>query len=208
MAEIQNKSLEQLIQSFTTTANQTKDLDNAISNFSHVTNNFNETLIAIEGNFPLKEMSELSQDALKRLNEIKVFNEYQIFEKIEDIISKSISMQFKDLENRLEDNNRSQFNELKKSLDTIEVTAVSEDNDKYDKILGLLQEQDNTYNQEQSNSEEYLRLERRIDKLIIDFKKTEIEYEDRIASLEEEIKKLKKEKNVDTFLIDDSDFPW
>lgn len=193
----QNKSLEQLIDAFTSATNQTKELDAAISEFSGVTNSFNETLSKLDKKLPVKEMSNLSEEALKKLREIQAYNEYQIYDKLETVINKSVSIQLKELENRLKDSNHAHLNELKKSLENIEVTAVSSggnNDEKYEELIQLLQGQQVQYDQPaapQVQNDEIQRLERRMNKMLIDFKNMEIEYENRISKLEEEIVELR-----------------
>lgn len=201
----QNKSLEQLIQAFTVATNQTKELDTAISEFSGVTKSFNETLTKMDKHFPIKEMANLSNDALNKLKEVKAYNEYQIFDKLESIINKSLSAQFRELENKLKDSNREQLNELKKSLGNIEVTSVGStgSDEKYDEIINLLQGMSGSRGEinipqqivePNIQTEEYQRLARRIDKLVLDFRNMEVDYENRIAVLEEEIRVLRGNK--------------
>lgn len=184
---IQNKSLEQLISAFTNATNQTKELDTAISTFSDVINSFNETLSKMDVKFQLKELADLSDDALNKLKEVKAYNEHQIFEKLESIINKSVSEQFRSIEYNLSEINRGYFAEIKNAL---EVTGAGKG------IQGGTSIQ----------NDDIQRLERRIEKLTQDFKNKEIEYNNRIMMLEVEVNELRMQGN--NLLIDEEDLPF
>ncbi|WP_121661870.1 hypothetical protein [Metabacillus litoralis] len=223
-----DKTMNQLIEKFTEASKQTKEMDKVISNFTTVIEEFRETLLYIDEKVPAKDMTNLSNEAVERLKEIKSYNEFQILEVIQSVVSKQLSDHLEPIQKQIADSSKDNLTKidgkLKRMLNTVtsEVSNSKGEQDQEDKnqdqMLALLQKIENQTRfagQPQmaapQNSEELLRLRKLVSNLTGKMKKMEEDYEERISILENELEIIRthllenKGKPVE---ITDADLPW
>ncbi|RAK14021.1 hypothetical protein B0I26_1394 [Anoxybacillus vitaminiphilus] len=217
MGATDNKSLDLLLKKFNEILKNTENLNAVISNFSSVTEYFNEILIDIDEKFSITEINNLSNEAISKLNEIKSFNEYQLIERLQDIISESISEHLKVFKEEIENvigknqnSNQKIENQLKKIntlLNSINIllnsTNISEKGNLSDKKHGdmmvILQRIENDMKSLvqpfiPNHNEEIVKLRKMVLSLNTKLKRLEEDYEERILILENEVVQLKSEK--------------
>lgn len=123
--ENRNKSLEMLAKEFTAASNQTKELNGIINDFGGVMETFYEVVDAIDKKMSVTEMSILTREATKKLEEIKNFNDMSLAEHVEKMIDDKVLKSIYQLNKTIKDskNNNSlkierEIEELKKMMNS------------------------------------------------------------------------------------------
>lgn len=225
----ENKTLDQLITKFTEASDQAKGLDKVISNFSTVIEEFHVTMLEMEEKVKVKDLSNLSKEAMDRLNEIKSFDELQLLDKLETVIKKQVNGQLKTIQKQITDNKKDSLAKIDNQFQKMTIilnSAITENenqegSNKQDEILALLQRIEsqtrftgnNGWAPVSQNNEDLMKLRRLVSSLNIKYKKLEEDYEERISLLENEIELLKSKNpfiagTLSSNDIDDEDLPF
>ncbi|MCM3364888.1 hypothetical protein [Niallia sp. MER TA 168] len=224
-----SESTDVMIKKFKEVIQDAQNLNTVMSNFSTVVEVFNDTLVDLDKNFSIKEINELSNEAIQKLQEINSMNEYELLEKLESIVDKSSKEYMEPINHSLETiiqqtkNNDSHYKTVTKTLKLLtqsinkQEDSVKEEinNDQFEQIMGKLQQMENKMKSiGQPNyfgqNEEIFKLRKQIINLNNKIKRIEENYEDRLQELENEIFLLKNQKgtNDETYDISDEDLPF
>lgn len=219
----ETKTLNQLIKSFEDASSHSKELEKVITNFTDMTKEFRDVLFLLDENISISEVSKLSDEAIQRLSEIKAYNEFEILNKLESVVSKQLNDQLRAMQKQLatqQKENSSKIDQQFKKMTNL-VTTTTEGNktgtnDEHNvELLSFLQRIENQtkniqfggpYSGPQTNQEEFTKLRKLVSTLGSKIKKIEEEYEERIAILENEIEILKASSTSSE--IDDEDLPF
>lgn len=185
-AKSENKSIELLLNQFHELANNTKELDTTVSNFSQIASDFKTTLEILDQTHSFKELGLLSKEALSRMKELKSLNEYQVLNKLEEMIQKGLSNQNQKLETQLK----------KIFAQTQEVSRTNKQPD--NEMMAIIQQINSKLDRTQMAiaptvmNEEMAKLKRYVSSMSAKIKRMEENYEERISMLEMEIELLRE----------------
>lgn len=185
-AKSENKSIELLLNQFHELSNNTKELDTTVSNFSQIASDFKTTLEILDQTNSFKELGLLSKDALSRMKELKSLNEYQVLDKLEEMIQKGLSNQNQKLETHLK----------KIFAQTQEISRTNKQPD--NEMMAIIQQINSKLDRTQMAAaptvmnEEMAKLKRYVSSMSAKIKRMEENYEERISMLEMEIELLRE----------------
>ncbi|WP_078544716.1 hypothetical protein [Litchfieldia alkalitelluris] len=226
----ETKALNQLIKSFEEASVSSKELERVIKNFAEMTNEFREVLYIVDEKISAKEVAELSQEAIEKLDKVKSYNELEMLEMLEKVVSKQVKDQVKGLQKQLVDHQKDSQTKLDQQLKKLTTSIKSSlsnqqptqaDNEKQQELLAALKRiESQTKNMAhpgqwtapQANNEEVAKLRRYVSTLNQKLKKIEADYEYRIEALENEVEILRaNQQNTEgnsIVDIDDEDLPF
>lgn len=117
--ENRNKSIEMLAKEFTAASNQTKELNGIIKDFGGVMETFYEIVDEIDKKMSVKEMSVLTREATKKLENIKNFNEMSLAEHVEKMIDDKVLKSIYQLNKTIKDSKNNNSLKIEREIEEI-----------------------------------------------------------------------------------------
>ena len=156
--KVKDTTLERLIHKFTEVTEDTTKLNDIIQNFNKVMDDYQLTLMDLENKVQVSELDELSKEAIKKLEQVKLFNEQQVFDvlgnvlterldkqkkEIEKILISSLDKQKKEIHNNILDQNKLKKDSLSEQIQTIsklvaEIKSNTEKSTNYGDLTAIL----------------------------------------------------------------------